>query len=330
LSNNSSLYDLLRNAEVFETDGITSELHLSQKCDTGDAVFKFKVSRSELHIEKDEAGLKVYVPRDPASQDVCYYHKLPIALTSWMMASRGTQTSHQMNEAAVRIVNSVLNARKSALRRILESEGIMDVDYISDEDDENVQSVTIEGQMSTTAIEQAFRENDNDEDQSEGTSTEQLPTPPSPSVTGREGVGLVTNSSIEAENTSATYSRAVFRTATPSHGYRSPIPSPGAHQELNNVSSREITAPQANTDLEYLRILETTIKVARSVVIRSKGSFNMAGLLNALPTGSEDHGNVVDQYTKFRSTSQIERDRRIGAAGELFVRDPSILIQFLC
>jgi hypothetical protein len=280
--------------------------------------YKVEVGRSELHIEKHETGLKVYVPRDQASQDVCYYSKLPTALTTWMMTSRTAQSDNKLDEAAVRIVNIVLNARKSALPRILESEGIMDVDYVIDENDDDVESVTIEGRRSIGNMERTL-EDENKEGESEDEAGEQLPTPPSPSVAGRES-SLLASSSTDAEEMVPTFARAVFTATASAHEHMSRVTSPRAQQELNIVPSREIPAIQTNVNLEYLRILETTINVARSFVIPSKGPFNMSGLLNALPADFVDLGNFANERIGIRSTSQIERDKRIGAAGELFVR----------
>lgn len=93
-----------------------------------------QVCQSELHIQESQSGLKIYVPRDAASQDVCYFSKLPRRFVEWMMTNQTSQTQCKIDEAAVRAVSSILTARKAALARILESQGITDANFTDEED----------------------------------------------------------------------------------------------------------------------------------------------------------------------------------------------------
>jgi hypothetical protein len=194
----------------------------------------------------------------------------------------------------------------------------MDADFAIDEDNEDVESVVVEEQRSTESSERTLREDGNEEGQTED-EDEPSHTPPSPSVAGRENP-LFANSWIDADEMSTLFATTAFRAAASSHGHVSRMTLPGAQQDFNIVMNRAIVDPQANMGLEYLCNLETTIKIARFFVFPSRGSFNMSGLLNALPTDLVDQGNFASEYVKFRSTTQIERDKRIGAAAELFVR----------
>jgi len=78
---------------------------------------------------------------------------------------------------------------------------------------------------------------------------------------------------------------------------------------------------------QYLTLLNRIIAAARvatfpSVPSPSTESFDMTGLSDALhgDAVASFHGLEVD--TKFRSKSQFERDKKIGAAGELYVGFP--------
>ena len=76
--NDLSLMDLLKGARVYETDGISSLLILSQ----GGLQVTVDIKKSEVHIGDNESGLQIYVPRDSRSQEFCYLSKLPPRFSS--------------------------------------------------------------------------------------------------------------------------------------------------------------------------------------------------------------------------------------------------------
>ncbi|KAM0365767.1 hypothetical protein ACHAPK_009288 [Fusarium culmorum] len=119
---NSKLHWILSRAEVHETDGISSELHLSQD---GHAIVHVQ-ERSELHIREDSGSLKVYVPRDPKAQGFCYFAALPRCLLEWIMTDPSTLEVNHAGSKALQIVTAVLNAPLVIMAQILEAEGIID------------------------------------------------------------------------------------------------------------------------------------------------------------------------------------------------------------
>ncbi|CAG7555872.1 unnamed protein product [Fusarium equiseti] len=120
---NSDLYWLLNGTKVYETDGISSELHLSQD---GHGIVHAQ-NQSELHIREDDDALKVYVPRDPETQGFCYFSTLPRRLLEWMMTDPVTLYVKRAGSKAVQIVTAILNAPFINIAQILEAEGIVDV-----------------------------------------------------------------------------------------------------------------------------------------------------------------------------------------------------------
>ncbi|KAF5535752.1 hypothetical protein FMEXI_10658 [Fusarium mexicanum] len=120
----SELYWTLMGAEVYKTDGISSELHLSQD---GHGLVHVQ-DRSELHIREDDSGLKVYVPRDPKTQGFCYFSTLPRRFLEWMMTDPITLQVKHAGSKAVQIVSAVLNAPLINMSQILEAEGVVEVD----------------------------------------------------------------------------------------------------------------------------------------------------------------------------------------------------------
>ncbi|RGP70137.1 hypothetical protein FSPOR_4249 [Fusarium sporotrichioides] len=120
---NSKLYWMLARAQVYESDGISSELHLSQD---GHPIVHVQ-EQSELHIREDKDALKVYVPRDPEAQGFCYFTPLPRRLLEWIMTDPSTNQTDHAGDKALQIIATVLNAALINMTRILEAEGIIDV-----------------------------------------------------------------------------------------------------------------------------------------------------------------------------------------------------------
>ncbi|KAM0492979.1 hypothetical protein ACHAP8_009508 [Fusarium lateritium] len=134
---NSKLHWVLARAEVYETDGISSELHLTQD---GQAIVHTQ-EQSELHIREDNDVLKIYVPRDPKAQGFCYFAALPRRLLEWIMTDPSTLQVSRAGSQALQIVAAVLNAPLVIMTQILEAEGIIDApiptgSFKQDEDNE--------------------------------------------------------------------------------------------------------------------------------------------------------------------------------------------------
>jgi hypothetical protein len=68
----------------------------------------------------------------------------------------------------------------------------------------------------------------------------------------------------------------------------------------------------------YLRLLHNVVRAARSAAFPSRGVFDMSNVRAALPSGADEAESEEETY-RIRSASHIERDKQVGAAGELFV-----------
>ena len=120
----NEFYILLQNSETLETGKITAELLLRQ----GDEVLRVEKKSASLHICEDTDRLRVYVPRDNRSQEVCFHSKLPRRLCEWMMTDPTTEITQPVLPDTVAIVQSVLSAQSFALNDILDEHGIVEVD----------------------------------------------------------------------------------------------------------------------------------------------------------------------------------------------------------
>ncbi|RYP77160.1 hypothetical protein DL770_007110 [Monosporascus sp. CRB-9-2] len=125
------LYNLFRNSQTLETAKISTTLSIVRR---GTEVVSKEVDQGELHIEDDAEGLRIYVPHDEGLRDTCFHSSLPRHLMAWIMGQAGTQKDAQLDLSAVAAVKSILPAKASSVERILENEGIIEVD-IGNEDD---------------------------------------------------------------------------------------------------------------------------------------------------------------------------------------------------
>lgn len=99
-----------------------------------------------------------------------------------------------------------------------------------------------------------------------------------------------------------------------------PFESPAA---LPLSSSLGLTLSAGGEDDRYRAILERVVDSARSASFPSRGSFNLDSLRNALfaDLGHQEpySFNGINVAAGLRSETQLERDKKVGAAGELYV-----------
>lgn len=91
---------------------------------------------------------------------------------------------------------------------------------------------------------------------------------------------------------------------------------------LNASSYHAPTQPGGRSeDAQYRAILDRVVEKARRTTF---GTINSSGRRDTLSSGGR-HADAYESFDgldvvgKFRSTNQLERDKKIGAAGELFV-----------
>ncbi|KAI1353752.1 hypothetical protein F5Y01DRAFT_50390 [Xylaria sp. FL0043] len=287
LSERMELYKMLREAEVYETDGISSELHLSQ--DGHD--FKFVKNMSELHIRETKDGvLEIYVPRDPDRQDLCYYETLPPRLLDWLMTDPTTNLKPSgFHTRGLDVMTSVLNARVGSMTRLLLHRGIIDVDVPEGDD-------TGEYDEGLPTLEEQEESQPRQQPGSQGAEEES------------DGETIV------VETISAT-------TVSSRHAYtdfpRSQGQVPDSNPDLAVAAAIRYSSSSNQTD--YVSLLSHVISSARSAVFPHQGAFNMSRLAAALPIEEGEDGTAGEWRRRFHSRVPLERDMKIGAAGELFV-----------
>jgi hypothetical protein len=296
----AAFYALLQSSETLETARITAELLLTQD----DEVLRVEKESASLHIHEGTDGLRVYVPRDNRSQEVCFNSKLPRRLCEWIMTDPTTQSVTPVFPDAVTVVQSVLNAQPFALDDILDEHGIVDVDVA----DSNVELPVAHNMEENTGV-------------ARGSTPAMIP-------------GEVDNGGLLWLETPPSHHRSQTSGSNDSPDLLTPLSSV-ASPEL--VTTSYITAQSSHRasrprlpvmsayrvpeEDQYLSLLRRVVGAARRATFPSRGTFDMSALNAALPGSPGDNDAAAELY-RLRSTSQIERDKRIGAAGELFVSIP--------
>lgn len=118
--NGRYLFNLLRTAKVYTTEGISSELHLSQD---GKLYCHIK-ERSDLHVREHESQLEIFVSKNKKEQEFCFSSKLSKHLFQWLMTEPISHISNTLDSRGFFVVNKILNSRCSVLAQILEEDGI--------------------------------------------------------------------------------------------------------------------------------------------------------------------------------------------------------------
>ncbi len=90
---------------------------------------------SQLHIEDDESGLKIYVPADERRRDICYLSDLPKRLVEWMMTDPVTQIKYNVDPKMFFVTQAILNAKASLAEHLLDDNGIIEPDSLPDDNE---------------------------------------------------------------------------------------------------------------------------------------------------------------------------------------------------
>lgn len=296
-------YSLLRDSKTLETARMVTQLHLSQ--DGVDVVVE-KQHGIAVHVHESPEGLRIYIPKDKRDRGACFQTKLPQRLCEWLMTDPTTQLVDKISDEAIRLVLSVLNAAPYSLSGILSQCGITTIDLPPDEGEYGVE-------------EDSDDDLDGDSDPSEelsepmGADT----TEPSASMPGRPSSeewpsDADRNESSESDEDHLTTPSTAEHATTVAHG------AAGHNYDRLLATIRRPVPSDMGMDIEYLAMLTKSVTAARRAEFPSRGPFNMS-LVQAAISEVADNGDGLDTPLRLRSANRIERDCKVGAAGELYV-----------
>ncbi|KAK2855643.1 hypothetical protein FQN49_004989 [Arthroderma sp. PD_2] len=183
----TSLYETLRNTDIYATDGIVSLLQLSQ--DGKDHEVEGK--RTTLVIDRDGSSLKIYIPRNEDDQLYTFTNLLARKLFMWMMDGESPRLSEGSNNDGINAVRDILLAPYSRLDTALDDNGIATID-ISNQDEEIFAHDKITGTLPDTIVDATRM----DLESSSDSELEAILTPSSSVGSSRLSVDTVTASSL--------------------------------------------------------------------------------------------------------------------------------------
>ncbi|OGM49543.1 hypothetical protein ABOM_001651 [Aspergillus bombycis] len=285
LKSEDGFYELLRKIKVCATDGISSELHLNQ--DGKDILVE--VSRSELHLHETDTDLTIYVPRDEKAQCLCFVDRIPKALLEWIMTEPTTRICAPFPDRALDVMEKVLQVPLPYVAATLDRAGVVsiEIEEVAEEDDIDLTTSNDDRQAEEVSGDAASGYSNQFGTESNTPSA----TFPTPSVVSGE---------IGEETVPSSRTRPNFRSFSPSSLLTTPMPTYNA----------------APVDIEYRSILENVISAARQFIFPTRGSIDTPLLSEFQNLHLREQGGNTGHL---RSLEKLERDKRIGAAGELFV-----------
>jgi hypothetical protein len=112
-------------ATVYETDGVSSYLVLSQHDGTE---IPSDTSKSRLYVQENGRKLRIYVPRDRKEQELCYFRMLPQRILDLIMTDPETSRATGIDPSAIEIIGNILRSSKLIVDDFLEEAGIIPCD----------------------------------------------------------------------------------------------------------------------------------------------------------------------------------------------------------
>ncbi|PNP45552.1 hypothetical protein TGAMA5MH_02775 [Trichoderma gamsii] len=348
LADPSGFYRLLRTMKTMETARISSILTVSQN----NARFCVEGVVGNEHIDHTSSGLSIYVPRKKKAQEICFNSALPDKFAEWLMRDPITQIPGTVDNEIVKALITVFGCKRSVLRDICERNGIIQVEVPNEdiEDDEEEEddddSEEEQGQVQDRLEEQEQERGYGQSPQvdnvalSEETSSEQLSslshsstntslsqTSETPHLEAQLSDSETLVETVTRRSHLASHSPPVDQGQQDVPSFRQrPIIHSGysnsPNSSLASVENRE-TSSGPSDDAQYGALLERVVAAAQSATFPAQGPFDMSNLRNNLPRqlrdGTFESFDGLDIVTRFRSANQLERDKKVGAAGELFV-----------
>ncbi|KAI1327062.1 hypothetical protein F5Y16DRAFT_421235 [Xylariaceae sp. FL0255] len=276
------LYQALQNAKIFATDDVSSNLQVSQD----GQLHQMESSRTTLHIDENESGLHVYIPRKRHDQQYVFTNKLAKGLFEWMVTDPNTRIQDPIEKDGVDATRNILLTSHAKLLEALEDSGLASIDV------ENTDEVLTEPESETESEPEP----------------EPIPAPPqTPIAISIEGI-----QNIDLKSVRFTYDGATASNNVGSRRSVRPVSSIGGSLTRSAEPSFEPPTPTRDsiTDVHYVVTLSRVIRAGR------RDSIAISGESDARRS-STSRLDTVD--IGLHSPSQVERNCKVGAAGELYV-----------
>ncbi|ROV88550.1 hypothetical protein VMCG_10385 [Cytospora schulzeri] len=283
-----ALYDILRNARIYETNRVTSQLRLAQ----GGFPHVVEGETTGLHFHEDGTNLDIYVPADEDDQDYTFAKALPERLFEWLMSHPDSNITAEKSERGVAAAKAILLTPVSRVKRALEDCGIKTIQDVVDYDEAARQELT--SSVSVTTVTRASNDGTETTISGNGQSRGNL----------ASGDFVTPVSSIETSQRPSTWNSG--------RNSRSGSPLPLRKSSDLLMPLYESTIPiRSAHDTMYVALLSKVMAAGRSLG---------CSISNRVET-TMDHQPLIDSGVnhEVHSVSSHERNFKIGAAGELYI-----------
>lgn len=295
----------------------TNDIHVTLQLSQNGSAIPIEDSSPNIHLDDSSEALKLYVPRKRREQAICFGSVLPRKFFHWLMRYPNGHVESQADAFAISALTSIFACDRHALDDILDRHGIIKID-IANEDPLDAEDI----------------DDDDTEDMDTPTSDNDSATISAQSYT-QTLVETVRSSYMARDSRTVSLGPPVFVSSSPqpmpsfSAGEAETLPHEPSQAGISVSSQhspyldRFAHVPEETDSGRYRALLERVVTAARASTFPSRGAFNLDGLRDALFNDADDHTvysfDGGDVAAGFRSESQLQRDIKVGAAGELYV-----------
>lgn len=242
-----------------------------------------KTSKAKFHLDERGDRVRLYVPRDTCDREVCFLRQLPRRLLSFLAIADTT---------AEAVICGILKSSSLVIvDEVLKDAGIIEVDGIN--------------RPLEPEVEEPQANDENILESTETQSTESGLVTPAPTESFFDPTTNTADPYIEVPyaTSSRRGPRVLSTTSSPQSGF-SFRPTPSTDRSFQ--------------DDWYAVLLDCIINAASGVTLPNRGAYAVDGLQSVPPSGAYPY-TIFDTVLGTRS---MERDKKVGAAGELYVSGP--------
>ncbi|KAI8676088.1 hypothetical protein NCS56_00495700 [Fusarium sp. Ph1] len=319
-------YKQLRTMTVLEVDGISSVLEIYQN----KQLFRVQVATANEHINDETSEtLMIYVPKERRAQELCFGSVLPRKLAAWLMRRLTSDGGGaiEVDVDAVNALTSIFACDRSVLDDILDDQGIIQVSFENkdqdDEDEDGEEDQDQEQRPFDSPVETHYASPEQPTMRTHSLANDGL----SPDVgpPQAEPIGGTTETVVEtiSQRSRMSHQPRLGGGGNPSQPPLSLPLRTSSYHAPQYLPPTLATEPESRSseDAHYRAILDRVVETARRTTF---GAASTGGTRDAL-SGRARHADAYDSFDgldvmgRFRSTNQLERDKKIGAAGELYI-----------
>ncbi|KAJ5533062.1 hypothetical protein N7494_009614 [Penicillium frequentans] len=279
----SNVFRQLQMANIYESEGFQRTLVLQY----GDIEATAQSGNGLVHIESQSDSLKIFIPRDPLDQERCYRTELPKVLSSHL----GIR-----DEKALQTFRTVFTTSEKILESVLNDDGIISFSHPDSRETDSQSSDGTDSDAISISSHTLSAE-----DLGEESTFNSQDTASTPVNHGHRNITpRSTSSDVYSQTARSTHRGRESQRAVPHH-----VVSPSPGQIDPDLG---ITIGQT----QYVEALTNVTDQARAANFRGN-------LHTPANTHRNSWNNVVEYGFSIESPNRLDRDIKVGAAGELYV-----------